>query len=225
MKIIRFQTTEDFISSCISLIRDMCADKAVVRIALSGGSTPRVLFEALAHNIDIPFERIAFYQVDERYVSPDHPDSNRAMMERTLISAVADRIQGFYFFDTSLPLDECISDYETVLTEHLDQGGFDLVFLGIGTDGHTASLFPHSKALHETERLTAHTTTDMFAVKDRVTITFPVIMKSTEAVILLKGADKREIIDTLEQNEHLSVDEFPAKKLCDHPSLTIFHLE
>ncbi|MBI4232604.1 6-phosphogluconolactonase [Candidatus Peregrinibacteria bacterium] len=174
-------------------------------IALSGGSTPSPIYKALSQNSG----QIQFYQVDERYIPKNHPESNFKLIQETL------KPKNFYYFDTSLPIGKCLKHYEKTLPATLD-----LCILGIGPDGHTASLFPHSKDL-TTKAKVAHTQSTQFAAKDRLTITFPTILKSKTLLVLLK--DKPEILKELETPSK-SEQEFPALKLLNHKDLQIIVL-
>ena len=172
--------------------------------ALSGGSTPRKIYEALP---SLP--KVEFFQVDERYVPITDDDSNHKLILNTI------NPEKFHYFDTSLPIEDALEQYESELPEE----PFDVIILGIGPDGHTASIFPHSLALDE-EGPVAYTTTDEFAVHDRLTLNFSVIMKAKKLIVLLKGPEKQKLLDKLTSGTE-SIDEFPAKKLLEHPNLDI----
>lgn len=199
MNVRRFTEHEAWVRASLDII-----EKAQT-IALSGGNTPQPIYAT----IDPTGKR--FFQTDERYVPTDHPDSNQSMIRRHIPDLIA--------FDTSLPIETCLALYETVLPEQ-----FDMVILGIGTDGHIASLFPRSPALHEKKRRVAHATTDTFAVRDRLTLTLPTILDSKHIMILLQGAGKAEILNDLEHSEK-SIDDLPAKALLKHKNLTIHYLQ
>jgi 6-phosphogluconolactonase len=187
-----FSKEEDFIKESVEFIKKITEENPNAKIALSGGSTPVPIFKELA-KLNLEAE---FYQVDERYISSTDKDSNQKMIREALTP------QNFNAFDTSLPIEESIKKYAAKLPEQ-----FDLIILGIGPDGHTASLFPDSPEFTES---VAHTQTDQFAVKDRLTLTFPTINKSKKLLVLLKGADKQNAIS-----------KFPANKLQSHPEITV----
>lgn len=216
MQLQKLNNEEEFIKSATTFVKDLCKNqKKKLNISLSGGNTPKPIYEALRKS-DIPFERIHFYQVDERYIPKDHPESNYKLIKETLQKP-------FHFFDTSLPIEEALTQYEKELPEK-----FDLTILGIGADGHTASLFPHSPALNETTRKVAHTTTDQFTIKNRLTLTFPAIMESKILLILLKSVNKENILKELIINQentppNKEIMELPAKKLLTHPNLYVFY--
>ena len=162
--------------------------------------------------------RIELFQVDERYVPRDHPDSNYKNFLHLLGGVRGDT--RVYAFDPLLSIKEALDAYEKIIQKSLP---FDLCILGLGSDGHTASLFPNLSALHENTRLVAHTTTDNFAVRDRLTMTFPAIMASKKILLLLRGKEKKQILDGL-LHSNKTIDELPAKKLLEHPDLTIHFL-
>jgi 6-phosphogluconolactonase len=192
----------------------------VARIALSGGSTPQPVYEALAERRSINFAHVSLYQVDERYVPHTDPRSNYRMIQRTLSEPVQAQLRAFYTFDTSKPIDKAVALYENQL-RRIKAPLFDVVVLGMGNDGHTASLFPGSPALEEQDKFVAHTTTDTFDVSDRLTLTFPAIFSCRTIILLLKGNDKRQTWEKV-VNGKQTYQELPAKKLLMHRNLHVF---
>lgn len=218
MKIQKFLNKTDFIQAATAIIANYCRTKS--HIGLSGGSTPQPIYEELAQKTEINWSQIHFYQVDERFIAKTDPDSNYQMIYESLIEPTG---ANFHYFNTDLDIENCLNDYETELRQIPNQN-LDLCILGMGTDGHTASLFPHSQALDE-HKLVAHSQTEEFAIKDRLTITWPMIMQSQTILLLLSGASKEASLETL-LNEDRDYQEFPAKKLLEHPNLEIlFNLD
>ena len=128
-------------------------------VALSGGSTPKTLYSLLATKPDIPWDKIYFFWGDERHVPPDHPESNYRMANEALLSKVPVRAENiFRIHAEEKDAAAAALQYEQTLKDffHLSPGEFprfDLILLGMGPDGHTASLFPGTAALNETQRL------------------------------------------------------------------------
>lgn len=205
-----FNSEIEFIKDNVNFINRIIEKNPAAHIALSGGSTPQNTYQALGQ-INIP-PQVNFYQVDERYVPADHADSNQNMIRQTI------NPQSFHFFDTSLPIPEALKKYQDELPEQ-----FDLCILGIGSDGHTASLFPHCNALNEKNPV-AHTQASNSAIKDRLTLTFPPILNSKRLLVLLSGSSKKNILLKI-QEPNASESQIPAKKLMDHNLLKIHFLE
>lgn len=198
-----FSNRKTFIQSALSLI----LSSHPKTIALSGGQTPKPIYKAFFKK---PISKIKFYQVDERYVPKNHPDSNFKMITKTL------KPKKFYYFDTSLPIKKSLEKYSKELPKK-----FDLCILGIGPDGHTASLFPNSKSLTSKAKV-AHGTTNNFAVKNRLTLTFKSILNSKKILVLLQN--KPEVLSELKARTK-TIKNFPAFALLKHKNLTIYHAQ
>lgn len=172
------------------------ASKGPFRVALSGGQTPRTLNELLAdekgpYRARIPWDRLQFFWGDERCVPPDHADSNYRMALESLLSRVpvapgqVHRVQG------ELPNADAAADlYEGELLRVFDGlPRFDWVFLGLGPDGHTASLFPGTLAVVETKKLVTAVWVEQKKSR-RVTLTRPVLNSARKVCFLVAGTDK-----------------------------------
>ncbi len=209
MKIRTFKKEKEFINETVKFIEKIYKKKktGTTKIALSGGKTPIPIYKALSKQ-KFPFNKTDFFITDERYVPKNHKDSNQKMIFETLIKTA--KPKSFHTFDTKLPIKKSLEKYEKEIKNSHAKNGFDLIILGIGVDGHIASIFPNSKALKETHRLTSHTTTTKFPIKDRLTLTLSPIIKSKNILVLLKGKKKKNYWKL-----------FPAKKLLDHKNLTI----
>ena len=179
-------------------IREAVTARGRARIAISGGSTPKRAFELLAtapYREQIPWEQLDIFWVDERCVPPDNPDSNYRMTREALLDKVFVRASHVFRIHGEFDPLEAAVQYEADMrrTFGLKDGEmpvFDTVALGMGPDGHTASLFPHTAALHETRRIAV--ANHVLSQKDawRVTLTWPVINQARDVFFLIQGADK-----------------------------------
>lgn len=179
--------------------------RQTITVALSGGETPRPVYEALSatpYRERFPWDLVHFFQVDERWVPPDDPRSNRRMIEETLLSRAPVPRKNFHPVDTSLPTPaDGARRYEEMLRGFLETppGGFprfDAILLGIGRDGHTASLFPDSPALEEQAAWVVETTGGDPHLQ-RVTLTLPVINGAARVVFVARGKEKAEAVREL----------------------------
>jgi len=171
------------------------------RIAVSGGSTPKAAFQLLAdpeqpYRKRMPWEDLEFFWVDERTVPPDHPESNYRMTKEALLDHVPLHPQQIHRMEGELDPEAAAARYESELRntfrlEGAETPRFDLISLGMGDDGHTASLFPHTAAIHEMGRLV---TANHVPQKNtwRITLTWPVINQARSVFFLMGGADKAE---------------------------------
>ena len=187
------------------------ADEAIAlsgrfRIGLSGGSTPKALFQLLAsepYRARIDWTNVEVFFADERCVPPDHADSNYRMARETLLSKALIPGDNVYRMRGEVePPDHAAREYGQMLKEKfggpsIEEGdGLDLTLLGMGEDGHTASLFPGTPALKETKhRCVANYVEKSTTGKSwRLTLTAPFINRSREVLILLAGASKAKVL-------------------------------
>lgn len=165
------------------------------RIALAGGSTPRRLYEILAteeFRSRIPWVRLHFFWGDERIVPHDHPQSNYRMAHEALLKHVPVPGQNIHPVRTMSSPEEAAEAYEKELRAHFGRLGtpsFDLVLLGLGADGHTASLFPGAAALAEKQHLVVAHRVGVRGM-DRVTLTLPVLNHARRIFFLVSGESK-----------------------------------
>ncbi len=178
--------------------------QGTLSLALSGGSTPGPVYEALARERHPDWDRIDVYFADERVLPLDHPQSNFRLAKETLLDRVGVADARVHPLPTAAPnLDAAARAYGDALPDRLD-----LLVLGIGGDGHTASLFPHSPALEATERVVR--TRAPVAPFDRLTITPPVIRAARLVVVLARGPEKARALQTA-LREKGSIAECPAR--------------
>ncbi|HYO14294.1 MAG TPA: 6-phosphogluconolactonase [Thermoanaerobaculia bacterium] len=169
-------------------------------LALSGGSTPEATYRLLASREEpfrdrLPWSLIHFFWGDERHVPPDHPESNFRMASRAMLDAVPVPPGNIHPIPGEEPdAARAAGEYEAELRSsfQLSRGEpprFDLVLLGLGADGHTASLFPGTRAIHERERLVvAHWVDKLGAF--RITLTPPVFNAAARVIFLVSGETK-----------------------------------
>ncbi len=179
------------------------AARGRARVAISGGSTPKAAFALLADPTQpwrarVPWPKLDLWWVDERSVPPTDPDSNYRMTRETLLDHVPLAPGQIHRIEGELPPETSAARYESELRNAFRLEGaelpqFDLIALGMGPDGHTASLFPHTPALHELARLAV---ANHVQAKDswRVTLTAPVINRGSHVFFLIAGQDKAQIL-------------------------------
>jgi 6-phosphogluconolactonase len=219
---IRVLTTpqELFAASAEEVVR--LADQAVAErgkftIALSGGSTPKSLYNLLATNArtTLPWDRMYFFWSDERHVPPTSPDSNYRMAHEAMLSKVP--VPPANIFRIASENQDAVAAakaYESVLGKFFElQPGqyprFDLILLGMGPDGHTASLFPGTDGLKEKSRLVIANWVEKLKTH-RLTFTLPVINAARYVAFLVSGTDKATVLrSVLEENS--SGEQYPAK--------------
>jgi 6-phosphogluconolactonase len=207
--------------------RDAVRDRSRAMVALAGGSTPKSLYQRLAEDEKIrdsvPWADIRLFWGDERHVAPSHADSNYGMAKRWLLDRVpvaADRIHRIM---AELPdADAAAWDYEATLREQFDANAgtlpaFDLILLGMGPDGHTASIFPESPVIHEPVRLVAAPWVEKLG-SYRITLSPRVLNAARSVVVLVSGAEKasalRTVIEGPDDRDHV-----PAQLLRDSAGL------
>jgi 6-phosphogluconolactonase len=169
-------------------------------VALSGGSTPKALYSLLATNYaGFAWNRIFLFFGDERHVPPTDPESNYRMVNESLLTKIAIPAENIFRVPAENPdAAAAASEYESQLRRFFElKSGefprFDLILLGLGPDGHTASLFPDSPALNEESRLVVANWVAKFNAH-RITFTFPVLNRVAEVMFLASGADKAEMV-------------------------------
>ena len=202
----------------VSIVADAIERQGIARVALSGGSTPKLVYPLLLEPVRrdaIDWSAVELFWGDERAVPPDHPESNFGVAYRMLISHVPDvRPSRLHRMQAEAPdLDAAALAYETELRIAFGVRGetpptFDLTWLGMGADGHTASLFPGSAALDERERW-AVATRQPATGQRRMTLTFPVLDAARETIFVVTGADKAEALSRVRSGDP----ELPAARV------------
>lgn len=186
-------------------------------VALSGGSTPRGMFSLLASGLipNIPWGKIFFFWGDERHVPPDNPESNYRMANESMLSTVPVPAQNiFRIHAEGKDANAVAANYEQTIQNFfaLKPGEFprfDLILLGMGPDGHTASLFPGTAALQETKKIFVANWVEKLG-DFRFTLTYPAINHATEVAFLVSGADKAATLAQVLENKNAGL---PSQKI------------
>jgi 6-phosphogluconolactonase len=185
--------------------REAVHAQGVFTVTLAGGSTLRSLYALLARDGEgslqsqMPWDKVHFFWGDERHVPPDHPDSNYRMAYEAMLSKVPVPLSHVHRMKAENPdAIRAADEYEQELQQFFRLAErqlprFDLVLLGMGPDGHTASLFPGTAALHEQKRLVVAPWVEKFNTY-RVTLTPPVLNNAVAVVFLVSGEEKAETL-------------------------------
>jgi len=202
----------------LRLSHEAIAERGVFRIALAGGSTPRTPYEIIARSTTARFDRWHFYWGDERCVPPDHADSNFLMAQQTLLGNIAVSEHQLHRIRTEVGSPaQVAADYEDDLRYSFQLAKdelpcFDCIILGLGEDGHTASLFPGSPALDERERLVvANKVRDR--IPHRVTLSLPVLNAARAVIFVVSGASKADVLREVLADGPVGA-ELPARRIC-----------
>ena len=190
----------------VRLARAAIETKGHFAVAFAGGSTPKRMYEMLAEDPrrrDIEWAYVDFLWGDERPVPPDHPDSNYRMVEQALLSKIDAPTSQVHRMRAEIEdPDQAAREYEIRIVRATRSAiddpppPLDLVLLGLGTDGHTASLFPETSALDETERWVVPNRVAKLN-STRLTLTYPILNRAKNIAFLVAGAGKAEVVRTV----------------------------
>lgn len=185
-------------------------------IALAGGSTPKKLYALLAsepYRSQVDWGLVEVFWGDERCVPPDHPDSNFRMAQEELLSKVPIPVSQIHRMPAEQPdHDAAARAYAAEIQRVFGTSGiphFDLIQLGMGPEGHTASLFPHQASLHEQQRLVIPVTTPK-PPPDRLTFTPPLLNAARHVLFMVTGAEKADALHAILEGDY-QPDEYPAQ--------------
>lgn len=200
----------------VALAKDAVKKRKKFTVALSGGSTPKALYTLLASekfSSAVDWKRVFFFFGDERNVLPDEDESNFLMANETLFQPLKIAADKIYRWQTEIEPPEHIADDYAETVENFFRGfpKFDLVLLGMGDDGHTASLFPFTAALNETTKIARANFVEKLNTT-RLTLTFPVINNARHVMFLVKGADKSEVLREVLEGD-FQPEKFPSQNV------------
>lgn len=202
--------------------------KRLFRIALSGGSTPKLLFSVLGERFlhSVPWKFVHFFWGDERCVPPDNPESNFGMTKRIFLEKIKipqaniHRIMG-----EKEPAEEAVRYSKEIKGFTSERGGlpvFDLIILGLGEDGHTASIFPGNNKLLNSEKI-CDIAIHPLSFQKRITITGNVINNAENVIFLVTGANKAKVVSEIIESPG-TVD-YPAARIEPQPGILQWYLD
>ena len=183
-------------------------------VALSGGSTPKAIFERLCHppyKKQIDWPKVYLFWSDERSVPPDHPESNYHMAMKAGFSEMPIPPEHIHRMHAETDIEKNALAYEKIIQKSLKGRPFDLIMLGMGEDGHTASLFPHTEGLKATGRLVIPNYIKKLDAM-RMTFTYDCINHANHIAIYVLGASKQDILAKVLKGHH-QPDEYPIQKV------------
>jgi 6-phosphogluconolactonase len=197
-------------------IREGIAKKGFFTLAISGGRTPWAMIKQLAQE-DLPWENVFLFQVDERMAPDAHPDRNLTQLFKAIEgSRLVLRLNIFPMRVNAEDLDEACLEYESHIKRMTGNGKLDLVHLGIGTDGHTASLIPGDSVLDIEDKSVAITGSE-YQGRRRMTLTYPLINQAEKILWVITGEEKAEMLNRL-----LHMDSsIPAGKISQHHAILL----
>ncbi|WP_462319737.1 6-phosphogluconolactonase [Marinilabilia sp.] len=210
-------------------LTELTSQKDVVNMALSGGSTPEAIFDLLTQEYSslVKWDKLRFFWGDERCVAPDHEESNYKMTRQHLFNHLPIPEQNIFRVKGELGPRQALSDYKQVLNKELPKENgmpfFDVVLLGMGDDGHTASIFPHELFLWDSPEI-CEIGTHPESGQKRITLTGKVINNASEIIFLVTGKKKANKVDViLNQKEGCEV--YPAALVNRDKSLWLLDQE
>ncbi len=213
-----FKSEDAVLSSAADYIvgkaHESIANRERFNIALSGGSSPKRLYELLAsdqYRTLINWQKVFFFFGDERYVPLANSDSNYLMAKRSLFEPLSISEAQIFAVNTALPPTEAAHDYELRLLQHFKDPAcsFDLILLGLGDNSHTASLFPFTSVLHEQKALIKDVYVDEVKMY-RITFTAPLINAAANILFIVYGAAKAAAVHNILKGEE-NMEAYPAQ--------------
>jgi len=215
-------------------IQAAAAARGVARIAISGGGSPKPVFSLLAdprepYREAVPWDRLFVFWVDERCVPPTHPDSNFRVANELLFERVPLLPDRIIRIAGELDPEVAAARYESAIRGHFRLEGaegpvFDVLHLGMGDDGHTASLFPHTEGLHEIGRVAIANHVPQQTQTWRVTLTWPVINAARDVFFLVDGAKKADPLGRVLQGPY-DPETLPSQLIQPQNGRLLFYLD
>ncbi len=214
----RFATSSELQhAAAVSIVRFLSEAiqlRGIATLCLSGGSTPKAVYELLADEHSIDWTKVHFFWGDERFVPPTHPENNFLMATYAFLQKLSIPQSNIHRIEAERPPAETAERYESELRTFFrlkddELPRFDVTLLGLGEDGHTASLFPGTAILHETQRLVAEVYVEKFKAY-RISLTYPVLNNSRVVMFLVSGSGKASILHEIFESER---GRYPAQQI------------
>lgn len=198
-------------------------------LGLAGGSTPKMLYQLLSeepYRGRVDWSAVEVFFGDERCVPPDHPDSNYRMAYESLLSRVGLGVDRIHQMKGEIDPEQAAREYDALLESRFGAEGLDLLLLGLGEDGHTASLFPGTPALHETTRrcVAQFVPNSTTGPSWRLTLTAPFINRCREVLMLVAGAKKASVVDRVLTGPN-DPDHLPVQRVAPESGRLIWMLD
>lgn len=199
-------SSSDFIEASSKALKKIIEEQLIttklLNIALSGGNTPLPIYKKLV-SYDLEWDRITFFLVDERCVPNTSSESNYGNINKVLFKNIPS--VNFPVVEKDVSYEACAYNYEKKILEHVKNinniPSFDLIVLGMGLDGHTASLFPNTNGLTNNKNLIILNNIPQLKT-NRITMTYPLILNSKKIVLIAKGSDKKKILNNVFTNDY-----------------------
>lgn len=181
-------------------IREKLSHQKSFSLAISGGRTPWEMLNLLS-KADLPWQRINLFQVDERVAPDGHPDRNLTQLFQAIAGTpMVTQLRIFPMPVTAEDLEVAAKEYTEVLNEVTDGKGLDIIHLGLGSDGHTASLVPGDGVLAIQDRLVA-CTQNSYQGRIRMTLTYPLLNSAKQILWIVTGSEKKEMVKRMLQQD------------------------
>lgn len=217
-QIIVSESQEDLVNQAVSIIiknaNGSIAENGNFSLVLSGGSTPEPIYRKLSSSeyvSKIDWSKVNLFWGDERPVPPTHPDSNYRMARENLIDHLPIPAKNIYRIKGELDPQAAAAEYQTAIKTFFGDNliSFDLILLGLGDDGHTASLFPNTAALDNTKQLVVENHIGKFDTT-RITLTYPAINAASTILFIVSGENKAAALKAVIEEDNLN-NMYPAK--------------
>ncbi len=191
------ELTNAAVTFLANVVRTAQSERGMAVLGLSGGSTPGPVYTALAKEQGIDWSKAWLFLVDDRCIRKDDPKSNQFLLRSTILKDAPVPESQIIVPDMTLAPADAAGQYGQQLSALVRKHGIDVLVLGMGDDGHIASLFPPLSDEAFGTEAAVHTTTDRFDVRDRISVSLPMLMQAREALLLLKGDAKKKVYDEM----------------------------